>query len=125
MTDHQDNGIPIAEAARHLNISQELIRKRIYRKRLSGYKVDGNWCYLYLAIDRDGNLVDVLLSERRDRRAAKRFLRRARETAGRRPERATTDGHDAYPRAIREELGSEVEHRVKWIGFWFRCSAPS
>jgi putative transposase len=74
-------------------------------------KVKGRWCYLYRAIDRDGNLVDVLLSERRDRRAAKRFLRRALETAGRRPERATTDGHDAYPRAIREELGSEVEHR--------------
>src|SRR3954466_3896629 len=29
-------------------------------------KVAGEWCYLYRAIDRDGNLVDVYLSETRD-----------------------------------------------------------
>ena len=27
------------------------------------------------------------------------------------PERVTTDGHDSYPRAIREILGDEVLHR--------------
>jgi len=27
-------------------------------------KVKGAWCYLYRAIDRDGNLVDTILSER-------------------------------------------------------------
>jgi len=26
----------------------------------------------------------------------------------------TTDGHDSYPRAIRETLGEEVIHRCKW-----------
>jgi putative transposase len=30
---------------------------------------------------------------------------------GHTPERVTTDGHDSYPRAIRETLGSEVIHR--------------
>jgi DDE superfamily endonuclease len=30
---------------------------------------------------------------------------------GHAPERVTTDGHDSYPRAIRETLGSEVIHR--------------
>ena len=34
--------------------------------------VKGKWCSLYLAIDRDGNLVDSMLSEKRDREAAKR-----------------------------------------------------
>src|ERR1700692_3031633 len=29
-------------------------------------KVKGAWCYLYRAIDRDGNLVDTLLSDKRD-----------------------------------------------------------
>ena len=33
-------------------------------------KVRGRWVYLYRGIDRDGNLVDVYLSERRDRAAA-------------------------------------------------------
>jgi transposase-like protein len=30
---------------------------------------------------------------------------------GHAPERVTTDGHDAYPRAIRQTLGSDVIHR--------------
>ena len=36
-------------------------------------KVQGKWCYLYRAIDRDGNLVDSMLSEKRNMDAAKRF----------------------------------------------------
>ena len=40
-------------------------------------KVKGNWCYLYRAIDRDGNLVDSMVSEQRDMDAAKRFFRQA------------------------------------------------
>ena len=28
------------------------------------------------------------------------------------PDRVTTDGHDAYPRAIRTELGKQVRHRT-------------
>jgi transposase-like protein len=37
--------------------------------------------------------------------AAKRFFRQTLETVGHAPERITTDGHDSYPRAIRETLG--------------------
>jgi len=75
-------------------------------------KVGGRWRYLYRAIDADGNLVDSLLSETRDMDAAKRFFRRARTVVGHTPEKVTTDGHDAYPRAIRETLGPEVQHRT-------------
>lgn len=74
-------------------------------------KVAGVWKYLYRAIDREGNLVDSMLSEHRDMDAAKRFLKAALEVAGQAPERVTTDGHDSYPRAIRETLGEEVTHR--------------
>ena len=74
-------------------------------------KVGGVWCSLYRAIDADGNLVDSMLSERRDMDAAKRFFSRSLETVGHAPEKATTDGHDAYPRAIRETLGEGVIHR--------------
>jgi len=28
------------------------------------------------------------------------------------PDRVTTDGHDAYPRSIRTELGKHVQHRT-------------
>jgi putative transposase len=75
-------------------------------------KVGGKWCYLYRAIDRDGNLVDSMLSEHRDMVAAKRFFKGAAEVVGHKPTRVTTDGHDAYPRAIRWILGRKVEHRT-------------
>lgn len=78
-------------------------------------KVGGKWCYLYRAIDRDGNLVDSMLSElseHRDMEAAKRFFKGAKEATGCVPERVTTDGHDAYPRAIRRVLGRQVKHRT-------------
>src|SRR5215207_7179925 len=34
-------------------------------------RISGKWCYLYRAVDRDGNLVDSMLSEHRDMDAAK------------------------------------------------------
>src|ERR1700676_1721409 len=75
-------------------------------------KVHGRWCYLYRAISRSGALVDVTLSEKRDMEAAKRFFRSARAVTGVTPSRVTTDGHDSYPRAIREQLGETVQHRT-------------
>ncbi len=74
-------------------------------------KVKGTWCYLYRAIDRDGNLVDSMLSATRDMAAAQRFLRSALSVVNDVPKQVTTDGHDSYPRAIREVLGRNVEHR--------------
>src|SRR5580765_2654778 len=38
-------------------------------------KVSGAWKYLYRSIDRDGNLIDPMLSEHRDMNAAKRFFK--------------------------------------------------
>jgi putative transposase len=38
-------------------------------------RVKGKWCYLYRAIDADGNLVDSRLSEKRDMEAAQQFFR--------------------------------------------------
>ena len=37
-------------------------------------KVRGDWCYLYRAVDRDGQTLDFMLSETRDEAAALRFL---------------------------------------------------
>jgi putative transposase len=75
-------------------------------------RVHGCWKYLYRAIDRDGALVDAMLSEHRDLAAAKAFFRSAKMVTGVTPDRVTTDGHDAYPRAIRTELGNRVRHRT-------------
>lgn len=75
-------------------------------------KVSGKWHYLYRAIDRDGNLVDSMLSEKRDMASAKRFFTQAREVVGHKPTKVTTDGHESYPRAIRRILGRKVQHRT-------------
>jgi len=75
-------------------------------------KVKRRTVYLYRAIDRDGNLVDVLLSEKRDKAAAEAFFRSARTVTDRVPERVTSDGHDAYPGAIKATLGEAVRHRT-------------
>ncbi len=75
-------------------------------------RVDGRWCYLSRAIDREGNLVEARLSEQRDMAAARRFCTQALDVAGQAPEQVTTDGHDACPRAIRETLGDAVIHRT-------------
>src|SRR5206468_9828857 len=74
-------------------------------------EVKGRWCYLYRAIDRDGNLVDSMLSDTRDMAAAQHFFRSARSIANATPTQVTTEGHDSYPPAIREVLGPEVQHR--------------
>jgi putative transposase len=75
-------------------------------------KVQGRWCYLYRAIDRDGNLVDMMLSESRDMKAAQAFFRSAKATTGFTPDRVTSDGHGSYPRAIWSTLGRRVLHRT-------------
>jgi transposase-like protein len=61
-------------------------------------KVRGRWCYLYRAINRNGDLVDTMLSEHRDMAAAKAFFRSAKSATGMAPERVTTDGHNSYTR---------------------------
>jgi putative transposase len=102
-------------------MGDELRKRRHGRQRQSGrswyvdetyLKVRGRWCYLYRAIDRDGNLVDTMLSATRDMAAAKAFFRSAKATMGFRPDRVTTDGHSSYPRAINSVLGKTVRHRT-------------
>ena len=75
-------------------------------------KVRGQWRYLYRAVDRNGNLIDTMLSEHRDMKAAQAFFHSAKATMGFRPDRVTTDGHGSYPRAIRSVLGKKVRHRT-------------
>jgi putative transposase len=108
--------------AKLLPVMGDALRKRRHgTRRRSGrswyvdetyLKVQGGWCYLYRAIDRDGNLVDTMLSKSRDLAAAQAFFRSAKATTGFTPDRVTTDGHGSYPRATRSTLGRRVLHRT-------------
>jgi IS6 family transposase len=57
--------------------------------------------YLYRAIDQYGQVIDVLMSEKRDLAATRRFFTRALEDSSR-PSEVTTDQAPAYPRVIEE-----------------------
>lgn len=75
--------------------------------------VQGQWQSLSRAIDRDGHLVAVRLSALRDLAAAEACFRSAWPMTGVIPDRSTTDGPDAYPRAIRQVFGNQVAHRTQ------------
>jgi putative transposase len=74
-------------------------------------KVEGKWGYLYRAIDNNGNLVDVYLSDTRDSSAAIKFLRQCVKTTKVIPKQITTDKEAALGAAIREVFGDEITHR--------------
>lgn len=70
-------------------------------------QVKGKWKYLYRAVDSSGNTIDFMLSARRDRRAAKRFLCKAFKTTHNcSPRVINVDKNAAYPLAI-DELKTE------------------
>ena len=62
-------------------------------------KVSGKWKYLYRAVDRDGDTVDFLLTAKRDKAAARRFLERTINLHGV-PEKITIDKSGANTAAI-------------------------
>ena len=47
-------------------------------------KVKGNWKYLYRAVDKSGKTIDFLLTSKRNKRAAHKFLNRAIKTYNKR-----------------------------------------
>jgi len=47
-----------------------------YRLDETYIKIKDKWCYLYRAIDSKGNTLDFLLSEKRDKKAAIKFIRK-------------------------------------------------
>ena len=60
-------------------------------------KVLGRWRYLYRAVDQFGQVIDVLVSPRRDKKAARRFFLRALAGATA-PTEVSSDRAAAYPR---------------------------
>jgi transposase-like protein len=81
-------------------------------------KVKGPWKYLYRTVDKAGATVDFLLTARRDRKAALRFLRKAMDRHGV-PGTITIDKSGANMAAIvsyNAEQDADVEIRqVKYL----------
>src|SRR5271157_1691614 len=74
-------------------------------------KVKGEWKYLYRAVDSDGDTFDFMLSTKRDRKAAKRFFKKALgSNHNQMPRIITVDKNASYPIAI-----DELNRRVKYL----------
>jgi len=79
-------------------------------------RVKGRWTYLYRAVDKQGQTVDFLLSEKRDIAAAKRFFIKA-IGSNEAPAKITLDGYQATHQAVAQlkaeaVLASTVEVRT-------------
>jgi putative transposase len=80
----------------------EALRKRRYSQVGNSWyveetyiRVQGQWQYLYRALDRDGHLVDVCRSDTRDLAAAETFFRSAWMVTGVAPDVYPVDGTDS------------------------------
>ena len=116
-------------AERGITVSREAIRLwcikfgAIYTRRLKrkhrGYgdtfyidevfvKINGIQHYLWRAVDKDGEVVDVLLQARRDGATAKRFFKRLLRSNGGEPRKIVTDKLRSYGVAHRELIPEAI-----------------
>ncbi len=70
--------------------------------------IQGRRQYLWRAVDQDGDVIDILVQSRRDRRAAARFFRKLLKGRGREPRRLITDKLCSYAVAHRTVMPSVV-----------------
>jgi transposase-like protein len=64
-------------------------------------RVGKAWAYLYRVVDGAGQVVDVLLREKRDLESAKAFFEQAIKRRGVAPDEVVTDKHRGYLRAVK------------------------
>jgi putative transposase len=64
-------------------------------------KVDGKLCYLWRAVDHEGEVLELVVTAKRDKAAALRFLKRIMKKYGR-PWSVVTDGLCSYPASMKE-----------------------
>ena len=70
--------------------------------------IQGRRQYLWRAVDQDGDVIDILVQSRRDRRAAARFFRKLLKRHGREPRRLITDKLRSYSAAHRTAMPSVI-----------------
>ena len=77
-------------------------------------RINGKTCYLWRAVDHEGEVLEVFATKRRDLRAALRFLKRAMKRYGR-PASIVTDGLPSY-RAAMTVIGNVASRTCgRWL----------
>ena len=70
--------------------------------------IQGKRQYLWRAVDQDGDVIDILVQPRRNRRAAERFFRKLLKGQGGEPNRLVTDKLRSYGAAHRTTMPSVI-----------------
>ena len=73
-------------------------------------RINGETHYLWRAVDQDGNVLDILVQSRRDKKAAKKFFRKLLKGLQYVPRVIITDKLGSYS-AARSDVMPGVEHR--------------
>ena len=81
-------------------------------------KINGKQCYLWRAVDQDGEVVDVFLQARRDGAAAKRFFKRLLRGHGQEPRKIVTDKLRSYGVAHRELMPDVIHDNSQYANNW-------
>jgi transposase-like protein len=87
--------------------------------------IGGQKHWLWRAVDQDGVVLDVLVQSRRDKRAAKRLLRKLLKKQGRAPRVMVTDKLASYGAAKGEVMPSVEHRRHKGLVWGHRCQGSS
>ena len=78
-------------------------------------KLGGKIHYLWRAVDQEGNVLDILVTSRRDTTAASRFFRKLLKGLEYVPGVLVTDQLGSYRAARRRVLRSVEHHRSKYL----------
>jgi putative transposase len=73
-------------------------------------KINGRLCYLWRAVDHEGEVLESVVTAKRDKAAALKFLKRIMKKYGH-SQTVVTDGLSLYPAAIKE-IGIADRHEV-------------
>ena len=107
----------------------EIRKRRVHHGSFSNWRwhldevfvrINGKTHYLWRAVDHEGEVLEVLATKRRDRRAALRFLRKVMKQYGR-PKVIVTDKLPSY-RAAMKEMGID---RRQVTGQWLNNPAEN
>ncbi|MCY0962364.1 IS6 family transposase [Streptomyces sp. H27-H5] len=74
-------------------------------------KIQGEYRYLWRAVDADGNALDVLVHSKRDTAAARKFFKKLRKKTASAPRVVVTDKLRSYGSALRGLGMSSIDHR--------------
>ena len=80
-------------------------------------KSKGEWHYLYRAVDKEDQTIDLMLSKNRDREAASKFLEKA-IGCSRLPNKVTLDKSSANKAGL-ETINLQLEILLMWTGQFF------